>query len=443
MECKLKILFVSTHTSGGATVAAERQRAALVRVGHDVKHLALAAPTASDSPILSESDHWVLLNSASNTMVNAARGFDAYLEYNRSDVSNTFLSCWMLEGYAEWELLNYLRQEAFDVIHIHWASFIFNQRLASLLSVLKVPVVITLHDMNYFTGICHYSAGCVEYRNSCTECHLLARDPLLIAKRSLALRTKSMQELKPKFISPSNWLADEFLSSSMASKADLSVEVIRNCLDLSFFYPVKSARKQELRQRFGFGDSEIVLISGAQNNHELRKGYSKFVEIAKLIENALLRCHPRPVVRFVTFGGASDSLELSLPNVMHTDLGTIEALQVAELMQVSDGLIFTSVEENFANIILEALMCGCPVFSFRVGGAPEIVVDGVNGLLGDQNNLAEFANRIFSCTVGNEASNIKSRTLTWQKENFLRYSFDVIQEQLLACYDEAIVSNEW
>jgi glycosyltransferase involved in cell wall biosynthesis len=50
-------------------------------------------------------------------------------------------------------------------------------------------------------------------------------------------------------------------------------------------------------------------------------------------------------------------------------------------MNASDVLCLPSLHEGLPNVVLEALACGIPVVASRVGGVPEIVRDGINGLL--------------------------------------------------------------
>jgi glycosyltransferase involved in cell wall biosynthesis len=45
-------------------------------------------------------------------------------------------------------------------------------------------------------------------------------------------------------------------------------------------------------------------------------------------------------------------------------------------------------------VILEAMSCGLPVIASRIGGLPELVIDGVNGLLFEPGNASELADRI-------------------------------------------------
>ena len=54
---------------------------------------------------------------------------------------------------------------------------------------------------------------------------------------------------------------------------------------------------------------------------------------------------------------------------------------VLRLFRAADAVLVTSAWENLPHTVLEALALGTPVIATAVGGIPEVVVDGVNGLL--------------------------------------------------------------
>jgi glycosyltransferase involved in cell wall biosynthesis len=55
---------------------------------------------------------------------------------------------------------------------------------------------------------------------------------------------------------------------------------------------------------------------------------------------------------------------------------------IPEILTAIDVLVHSSTEpEPFATAIIEGMMAGCPVVAIKAGGMPEMIQDGVTGLL--------------------------------------------------------------
>ncbi len=78
-------------------------------------------------------------------------------------------------------------------------------------------------------------------------------------------------------------------------------------------------------------------------------------------------------------------------------LGRREQRDVITAMRACDAFLLSSHTEGLSHVLLEALGEGRPIVATRVGGNPEVLTDGVDGLLvppGDPAGLAAAAGRI-------------------------------------------------
>jgi glycosyltransferase involved in cell wall biosynthesis len=80
-------------------------------------------------------------------------------------------------------------------------------------------------------------------------------------------------------------------------------------------------------------------------------------------------------------------------------LGRLERSAVLRLFRAADASLLSSSWENFPHTVVEALAVGTPVIATSVGGVPEVVREGENGLLvppRDPEALAETIRRFFA-----------------------------------------------
>jgi glycosyltransferase involved in cell wall biosynthesis len=112
-------------------------------------------------------------------------------------------------------------------------------------------------------------------------------------------------------------------------------------------------------------------------------------------------------------------------------LGALPRERVVELLAAADAAVLSSAWETFSHVLVEALSVGTPVIATRVGGVPEIVEDGVNGLLvapGDPVALAEAIRRFFA------DDGLRDRLASAARGSVARFApeavFDTLEETL-------------
>lgn len=306
----------------------------------------------------------------------------------RSPLSSTIFSLELAGQPVE----NHEWMEWADVINLHWTTRQMSAESLSAVLSLGKPVVLTLHDQRFFTGGCHYTAGCEGYLGDCRECPQLRPEYALLAEHSHDL-SRTVFESAPRppvVVTPSRWLGREASRSSLLGHC--RVEVIPNSLDLEVF---RTGGRSEARADFGIPESATVFLLGAQYLDDERKGCDLFLdafrkametpEVARRVESG--------DVRFAVFGEGSEDLEKAgLPLAA---LGKLEpGADAARAYCASDLFVCPSREDNLPNTILEAMACGVPVLGSDIGGIPDMVSDGETGWLFPLDDIALFARRI-------------------------------------------------
>ena len=114
----------------------------------------------------------------------------------------------------------------------------------------------------------------------------------------------------------------------------------------------------------------------------------------KALEVALEAVAAVPGVTLVVAGDGPDraalearAAEVGLESRSHF-LGSVSRERVLRLFRAADASVLSSAWENFPHTVVEALAVGCPVIATAVGGVPEVVRDGENGLLVPPNDVA-------------------------------------------------------
>jgi glycosyltransferase involved in cell wall biosynthesis len=114
------------------------------------------------------------------------------------------------------------------------------------------------------------------------------------------------------------------------------------------------------------------------------KGAHAFIEAARTC----------PGERFIVVGDGPERLRLEgaardLNNV--TFAGMVPLTDVATYLDRAKMLVVPSLQEGQSNAVMEAMARGIPVIASRVGGLPDLVVDGETGFLTEPGNVAALS----------------------------------------------------
>jgi glycosyltransferase involved in cell wall biosynthesis len=268
-----------------------------------------------------------------------------------------------------------------DVVNLHWvAGFIDYSDFLSRVPQ-RTPVVWTLHDMNPFTGGCHYDRNCGKFADACGSCpELGSLEEADLSRRIWQRKRGALKKIHAKrlrIVADSNWLASQAKKSSVFR--EFPVEAIHYGLDVEKFAPRDRAAARSV---LGLPPSAKIILFVADHPNIRRKGFATLAD-------ALTGLTADPELFLLSMG--RDKPEFSKP-FPHLHLGyVVEERFQSIIYSAADIFVIPSLQEAFGQTALEAMACGTPVVGSDAGGIPEIVRDGATGFLfpaGDPRSLA-------------------------------------------------------
>ena len=138
-------------------------------------------------------------------------------------------------------------------------------------------------------------------------------------------------------------------------------------------------RGQQIRMQLGVDKESVLILTVGRIGPE--KGIGELVEAFSLLREK----HPKatlvllgPVARPTWLKKLLCKFDLRTTVIV---VGSQDSIQIPQYLSAADIFAFPSWMEGLPNSVIEACACGAAVVATRVGGIPEIVEDGVSGLL--------------------------------------------------------------
>jgi glycosyltransferase involved in cell wall biosynthesis len=259
------------------------------------------------------------------------------------------------------------RKERIHIVHTHLPESNSVGRIAASLA--GVPVCVsTLHNVFMEGRSQGFKVG-VKQRiekwtaQHCTD-HLVSVSKAVFDSQRLHLRMKANNfSILPPFI--------------MLSEFDAAVD------------PASANQK---RQELKIGTDDPVIIN--VGSLSTKKGHRYLLEAAANVVREF------PSVRFLLVGDGPLRGELQESAARAGLAGNVlfagVRRDVRELLAISNLFASSSLYEGLPQVFLEAMAMGKPIVATRVGGVPEIIDDGKNGIIVPPENASALADGILS-----------------------------------------------
>lgn len=249
----------------------------------------------------------------------------------------------------------------FDILHLHFGSL--PNLIAASPAIFKgKPWIVTFHRGDIYD---------MSHRRLPKAMHsfLVKRARHVIAV-SLDIKTKLIEELRV----PAERVA-----------------VIDVGCDLTVFSPCLPDAKGEAKKRLGIPLDRLVLLFVGTIEH--RKGLDVLFRGLRLLQN-------RSELSLLIVGEGPDRSALeSSDSYLEVEervswLGRKANRDLPQWYAAADVFVLPSRSEGTPTVLLEAMASGTPILASRVGGIPEVIHDGVNGLLFDPEDARQLQARL-------------------------------------------------
>jgi len=297
-----------------------------------------------------------------------------------------------------------------DLLHVHYAiphsvsALLARQMLAA--KGRRLPFVTTLHG---------------------TDITLVGLD-----RSYLPITRHAIQE-SDGVTSISNYLKDETIKSFNISRP---IETITNFVNCDVYKPIQddAERAQMCERRHLAAPDEPILIH--LSNFRPVKRVTDVVKIFARVAKE----NPAQLVM------VGDGPERSAAEYLAHDLGIQQRVhflgkqdRVNELLALADLLLMPSELESFGLAALEAMACKVPAIATRVGGVPELIDDGVTGLLypvGDVDAMAAGA-----LSLLNEPARLKAMRDAARQAAQKRFCANLVVPRYVRFYEEVLAAR--
>jgi len=257
-----------------------------------------------------------------------------------------------------------------SIIHLHWvgAEFLSIRDISKF----KGKIVWTMHDMWPFLGAHHLDLTNTWQKN--------CRKKIPLYDHFVFNRKKNLWKNKNFYlIAPSLWMKSLVQNSLLFQKNQ--VVVIPHPINTNIFKP---NNKKFCKKLFNLQENELVILFGALDISDPKKGFLIFEEIVERI----LRNYNS--VKVVILGKYDENLKKNKKFVYIDWLK--DDFSLSALYSAVDIFVSPSKIESFGQMVLENQACGTPVLAFNLAGLKDIILHKKTGYLAKPMNKVDFYN---------------------------------------------------
>lgn len=272
--------------------------------------------------------------------------------------------------------------KATDVLFVHWvAGFVNSYDVRSVQEKTGCRVFYFAWDMAHLTGGCHFSWGCDGYMNDCVDCPALYDDTRDLASAQLKAKSINISSINATCVCDQDHAITKARKSSIPFASYIKFPIV---IEDEVFKPS--------RVSFKTNPADKRYLLGNASPRGIRKGFSSLCQTLLFLDR-LLDDKKKVVLLCLDSEPFKDFRFRHVEFEEFTYKTTDE--QLAQVYQMADAFICTSVEDYGPTMLYEALLCGLPSVAFDEGVVDEVVESGKTGYVVAKYDVIGMAEKVY------------------------------------------------
>ncbi len=316
---------------------------------------------------------------------------------------------WTSEFSTIKELERIFRRESFDVVHTHSSKAGILGRIAAKRC--NIPVIVhTVHGQSFH-----------QYQSN------FKNRIFIMAERFAAKRCH-------RIFAVADAMIDQCVEAGIAPRT--KYQTVYSGMDLEPYLNI--TRDEELAKELNISDDTFV-VGKIARLFEL-KGHKYLIKAAAAVIEEI------PNIKFLLIGDGilrqelSDQIEAAGLKDYFIFTGLVDPSEIPRYVGLMDVLVHLSLREGLARTLVQAMAAKVPVVSYKIDGAPEVVIDGETGYLcAPESDLAVSAALV---KLYKDPETRKEMGIIGQDFVRIKWDWHTMVTQLEAAYEELLENSQ-
>lgn len=337
------------------------------------------------------------------------------------DKASVYVGC-LKKG---WTYQSLLKKGVKPILIKHGKGAFDIKLLYQLIKVIRSKHINLVHshlfDINFYSCIAAKITGVSHVATEHGDIHHLSKQ----LNYRMIIKAKAISRFSNKLVFVSRFTKDKFLE--IANPKGENCAVIYNGVDLKNY----QLRVCSSKKKAEIGIKEDELIVGNVASLYPVKGQLYLLKAASLVLSQI------PKARFIIVGEGPLEGELKKEASRLGISPYVKFLgfrsDVNELLKIMDVFVLCSLSEAMPLSLIEAMASGTPVVATKVGGVPEVVDDGIDGILVPRVDPEALAEKIILLIKDKEKAKLFAKN-AYKKVSF-RFSLNGMLQKYEHIYD--------